>query len=477
MAKAEIANAQIAEAIEDIASEKLLDKEIVLQTLRDALILAVKKKYGSVENIEVELEPELGKVAVRAKKKVKREVEDPATEIEASVAKKINPKIRINQWMWVELDLSTFGRNAIQIAKQILIQRIREAEREQVFDDFQHKVGEITSGPVQRIERGAIIINLGRSEGVIPRGEQIPGEHYVIGRIIRALVLDVQKNPKGPQIILSRRSPEFLKKLFEFEVPEIYEGRVEVVAVAREAGERSKIAVYSVDEKIDPVGACVGLKGTRVQGVVKELNNEKIDIIGWDPEPEKYIARALSPATVLMAFLAADENHMIVVVDDDELSLAIGKGGQNARLAAKLTGWRITLFGREQYQSLLMDVSALPEVTEEQTEALHKFDIDTVQKLARMTVAALQEIPGIEDQAPLLLADALVTMEDIALEHGFVTDRDELLRERGIDPEEDRARRKLEEQKRANERKEEEALANTAEPEEIASEQKEEEQG
>jgi len=433
MAKVEIANAQIAEAIEDIVSEKLLDKEVVMQTLRDALLLAVKKKYGSAENVEVELDPELGTVRVLAKKKVKREVEDPTIEIEASVAKKIDPKIRVNQWMWVPLDLSTFGRNAIQIAKQILIQRIREAEREQVFDDYQHKVGEITSGPVQRIERGAVIINLGRTEGVIPRGEQIPGEHYVTGRIVRALVIDVQKNPKGPQILLSRRSPEFLKKLFEFEVPEIYEGRVEIVGVARESGERSKIAVYSVDDKIDPVGACVGLKGTRVQSVVKELNNEKIDIIGWDPDPERYIARALSPATVLMAFLAADESHMIVVVPDEELSLAIGKGGQNARLAAKLTGWRVTLFGREQYQSLLMDVSQLPAVTPEGAEALHKFDIDTVQKLARMNIAALQEIPGIGDDASLILADALVTMEDIGLEHGFVTDRDELLRERGIE--------------------------------------------
>jgi len=279
------------------------------------------------------------------------------------------------------------------------------------------------------------VINLGRTEGIIPRAEQIPDERYISGRIIRALVLKVEKDPKGPQIILSRRSPEFLRKLFEFEVPEIYEGRVEIVGVAREAGERSKIAVYSVDDKIDPVGACVGLKGTRVQSVVKELNNEKIDIIGWEPDPEKYITRALAPATVLMAFLAADENHMIVVVNDEELSLAIGKGGQNARLAARLTGWRISLFSKTQYQSLLIDVSELPEITSEQAEALKKFDIDTVQKLARMSVAALQEIPGIGDAAPLLLADALVTMEDISLEHGFVTDREELLRERGIEPE------------------------------------------
>jgi N utilization substance protein A len=365
----------------------------------------------------------------------------------------------------VELDLANFGRNAIQIAKQILIQRIREAEREKIFDDFQHKINDITSGPVQRIERGAVIVNLGRTEGVIPRAEQIPGERYIMGKIIRALVLDVQKNPRGPQILMSRKSPDFLRKLFEFEVPEIYEGRVEIVAIAREAGERSKIAVYSVDEKIDPVGACVGLKGTRVQSVVKELNNEKIDIIGWDSDPERYISRALAPATVMMAFLAADDNHMIVVVDDGELSLAIGKGGQNARLAAKLTGWRITLFGRDQYQSLLMDVAELPEVTSDQALALHKFDIDTVQKLARMSVAALQEIPGIGDEAPMLLADALVTMEDIGLEYGFVTDREELLIERGIDPEEERARRRAQreaaEAKKKNENDDEEDKNNT----------------
>ncbi len=466
MAMGEIANINVAEAIEDIVKEKLLDREVVIQTLKDALILAVKKKYGSADNIEVEVDPDIGLLQVRARKKVKREVEDPLTEIEAKKAKAIDPSIRVNQYITVPLDLSRFGRNAIQIAKQIMIQRIREAEREQVFDDFQHKVGEITSGAIQRMERGAFILNLGRTEGVIPRSEQIPGEHLPVGRIVRALVKDVQKNPKGPQIVLSRRSPLFLKKLFEFEVPEIYENRVEIVAVAREAGERSKLAVYSVDDKIDPVGACVGLKGTRVQSVVKELNNEKIDIIGWDPEPERYIARALSPATVLMAFLAADENHMIVVVPDDELSLAIGKGGQNARLAAKLTGWRITLFGRDQYQSLLMDVSELPAITEEQSEALHKFDIDTVQKLARMSIAALQEIPGVEDEAPLLLADALVTMEDIGLEHGFVTDRDELLRERGIDPKEFIAQQR-EEKKEREESSEEET-------EEIEDEQTEE---
>jgi N utilization substance protein A len=430
----EIANIHVAEAIEDIVKEKLLDRDVVIQTLKDALILAVKKKYGSAENIEVEIDPDIGRLEVLATKKVKRGIEDPLTEIEADEAKAIDPEIRVNQFITVPLDLTAFGRNAIQIAKQIMIQRIREAEREQVFDDFQHKVGEITSGSIQRMERGAFIINLGRTEGVIPRSEQIPGEHLPVGKIVRSMVKEVQKNPKGPQIVLTRKSPLFLKKLFEFEVPEIYENRVEIIAVAREAGERSKIAVYSVDDKIDPVGACVGLKGTRVQSVVKELNNEKIDIIGWDPDPERFIARALAPATVLMAFLAADENHMIVVVPDDELSLAIGKGGQNARLAAKLTGWRITLFGRDQYQSLLMDVSELPAITKEQAEALHKFDIDTVQKLARMTIAALQEIPGIEDEAPLLLADALVTMEDIGLEHGFVTDRDDLLRERGIDP-------------------------------------------
>ena len=444
MAKKEMANAQIVEAIESIVDEKLLDKETVVQTLRDAITLAVKKKYGSADNIEIELDPNLGRVVVIAKKKVKREVEDPLLEIEASEAKLIDPNIRVNQWISVELDLSNFGRNAIQIAKQILVQRIREAERERVFNDFQHKLNDIASGPVQRIERGAVIVDLGRTEGIIVRGEQIPGERYIVGRIIRALVIDVQKNPKGPQIFLSRKSPDFLRKLFEFEVPEIYEGRVEIVAIARESGERSKIAVYSVDDKIDPVGACVGIKGTRVQSVVKELNNEKIDIIGWDSDPERFIARSLAPATVLMAFLAADENHMIVVVDDNELSLAIGKGGQNARLAAKLTGWRITLFGREQYQSLLMDVADLPEVTPEQAASLHKFDIDTVQKLARMKVAALQEIPGIGDNAPLILADALVTMEDIGLAHGFVTDRDELLIERGIDPEEERARRRAE---------------------------------
>ena len=310
--------------------------------------------------------------------------------------------------------------------KFLLLQKIRETEREIIYNDFRHKQNEIISGVVSRVERGNIIVNVGRTEAILPRSEQIPDEHLPIGKTIRAYVKEVKRDSKGPQIVLSRRAPEFVKKLFEFEVPEVYEGRVQIYSVAREAGERTKIAVYSTDDRIDPVGACVGLKGTRVQAVVKELSNEKIDIIPFSPDPEEFIKRALAPAEVLETYIQPEEHKIVVIVPDDQLSVAIGKGGINARLAARLVKWRLTIFGEQQYKSSLIPIEELDILTPEQIEGLKKFEIDTVQKLVRMKRELLQSIPEIGDDAEKILLEARKKIDEVEAEKAFVT-KDRLL--------------------------------------------------
>jgi len=417
----EIASHQIVDALEDLVKERNLDKEVIIEILKEAFKAAVKEKYGTTENVDVIIDPELGTIKIIAKREVVLKVNNPALEIAKKEAKKIKPDARVGDIVEVELDPSEFGRKAVLAAKQKLIQSITETEREIIYSDYRHKVGEIVSGAVHRVDRGNVIVNLGRAEGVILRNEQIPDEHLPIGKTVRAYVKEVRKDTKGPQIILSRRAPEFVKKLFEFEVPEIYEGRVQIVAVAREAGERTKIAVYSTDDRIDPVGACVGLKGTRVQAVVKELSNEKIDIIPYSADPEQFVKKALAPAEVLETYLYPDEHKIVIVVPDDQLSLAIGKGGVNARLAARLVGWKLTIYGEEQYKASMTPIEKLDILTKEQLEVLKKFEIDTVQKLARMKEELLRSIPEIGDKANEILLAARKLVDQVEAEHAFVT--------------------------------------------------------
>ena len=416
-----LANYQIVEAFEDIVKDKSLDPKLVLETLKQALIAAVRKKYGTADNVIVTIDLQLGAIKLVAQRQVVMKASNPALEIEKREARKINPEAKVGDTIEVELNLMEFGRNAIMTAKQNLIQRIKDSEREMVFADYRHKVGEIISGSVQRIERGSVIINLGRAEGIIPRSEQIAGEHLPLGKTIRSYVKDVKKDSGGPQVILSRKAAEFVKKLFEFEVPEIYEGRVQIITVSREAGERTKVAVYSSDDRIDPVGACVGLKGTRVQGVVKELSNEKIDIIPYSPDPEQFIRKAIAPAEVTDTYIHADEHKIVVIVPDSQLSLAIGKGGVNARLAARLVGWRLTIYGEEQYKTAAIPISTVEFLTTEQMDALAKYDIETVQKLARMKTELLRSIPEIGDSAEQILNDTRKLADSIEEQKAFVT--------------------------------------------------------
>lgn len=342
-------NLEFIEALEEIEEEKGISKDVIFDALESALISSYKKNFGSSQNVEVEIDRTTGKVKVLAKKVVVEEVENELFEISIDEARSINNKYQIDDTVNIEITPKNFGRIAAQTAKQVVIQRIKDAERDVIYDEFINRENEIITGMVQRISKNHVYIDLGKTEGVLPPTEQIEGEVYEQGDRIKLYILEVKKTTKGPQIILSRSHPGLVKRLFELEVPEIQEGVVDIYAISREAGSRTKIAVYSKDENVDPVGACVGFKGARVKALVEELNGEKIDIIIWNKNPEEFIANSLSPSKVISVKINEKEKSAIVVVPDYQLSLAIGKEGQNARLAAKLTNWKIDIKPESQY--------------------------------------------------------------------------------------------------------------------------------
>ncbi len=329
--------------IEQVGKDKGIDKKILIDALEQALLAAARKKYGPKQEIESKYNEEAGEIELFQFKTVVNEVKNPHTEIGFTNARELDGDVEIGDSLGTKIDLTEFGRIAAQTAKQVIIQKVKDAERENIFEDFKDRKGEVISGTVQRFERGAIIVNLGRAEAVIPQQELVPRETYKPGDRIRAYVLDVRKTPKGPQIILSRSNANFLIKLFEMEVPEVSEGIVKITNAAREPGSRAKIAVYSEDSDVDPVGACVGMKGSRVQSVVQELRGEKIDIIPWSEDAASFVCNALAPAEISKVIIHPDTRSMEVVVEDDQLSLAIGRRGQNVRLAAKLTDWKIDI--------------------------------------------------------------------------------------------------------------------------------------
>jgi N utilization substance protein A len=397
-------NYEVVEALGQIAREKNVDKRLVIETLEAGLQSAAKKKYGATANFVVEVDEKQGKLGVFQIKKVVDEVLDPAAEIDIREAHETHPDASVGDDVRFERPFAEFGRNAIMAAKQVVVQRVREAEREQVYADFQGRVGDIITGTVQQVDRGNYFVNLGRTEALLPIREQISRERYRQGETLRAVLLDVQKNTKGPQVILSRTHPMFLQKLFEIEVPEIKEKIVEIKAIAREPGLRSKIAVVSHEEKVDPVGACVGMKGSRVQAVVRELNGERIDIVPWASDAKVFVARALAPAKIQTIELNEGEKAMTVIVADDQLSLAIGKKGQNARLAAKLVGWKIDLVCESErkkvteQQEMLVSIEELPGVGEKLAKNLLSEGIETIQDLSKMSIEQLTAVPGIGEK-------------------------------------------------------------------------------
>ncbi len=341
-------NTEFIEALEQIQQDKGISKEILMEAIEAALISSYKRNFGSSHSVRVEVHRETGEVNVYGQKNVVEEVEDENTEISLEEAKELSPKFEVGDIVEREVTPRDFGRIAAQTAKQVVVQRIREAERGVVFDEFVNRESDIIAGAVARIARGTVFVNLGKAEAILANNEQMPGETYNPGDRIKTYIVEVKQTTKGPQILISRTHPGLIKRLFELEVPEIHDGIVEIKSISREAGYRTKIAVDTKDPNVDPVGACVGQKGVRVQAIVNELRGEKIDIIRYSENPADYITSALSPAKVSKAIVDEDHKSARVVVPDYQLSLAIGKEGQNARLAAKLTGWKIDIKSESQ---------------------------------------------------------------------------------------------------------------------------------
>ena len=329
--------------IDQIVKEKGIDKSIVLEALEQAVLTAANKKFRNTRDLEAHYNAEIGEVELFEFVTVVDEVQDSYREIELAEAREEDPEVEVGDSIGMKMDASGFSRIAAQTAKQVIIQRVREAERETIFNEFMERQGEIVNGVVRRFEKGDLIVDLGRAEALLPHKEQAPREVYRQGDRVKALITEIRMTTKGPQILLSRTHPTMLAKLFEAEVPEIAEGIVEIKNVVREPGGRAKIAVYSHDSDVDPVGACVGMRGSRVQNVVSELRGEKIDIIPWSEDIARFACNALAPAVVSKVYVDDEDYAMEVIVADDQLSLAIGKRGQNVRLAAKLTGWKIDI--------------------------------------------------------------------------------------------------------------------------------------
>ena len=351
-----IDNIELILAREDLEKEKGIKKEYLLESIESALVTAYKRNFDALENVKVVMDKQTGATYVYSIKEVVERANDPVQEISLDEAKKINKSIQIGDNVEIEIVPKNFGRIAAQTAKQVIVQKIREAEREILYNDYSDKKGEIVSGPIQKAERGIVVMDLGKLEGVMPLKEQIPTENYNVNDKIKAYVVDVEKGEKGaPQVIVSRSHPDFVRKLLEFEIPEIYEGLIEIKSVSRDPGKRSKVAVYSQDPNIDPVGSCVGQRGIRIQNVINELHGEKIDVIEWNPDISIYIAAALLPAKIMAVDSKEDEKFAQVIVPDDQLSLAIGKAGQNARLAARLTNWKIDIKSESQFRQMLQE--------------------------------------------------------------------------------------------------------------------------
>ncbi len=385
--------------IDQVGKDKGIDRKVIIAALEQAVLTASRKKYGQQGEIEVRYNEEIGEVELFQFKQVVQEVNDPSTEISLEEAKELDSEVQIGDSLGVKLN-TDFGRIGAQTAKQVIIQKVRDAERDNIYNEYKDRKGTIVSGTVQRMEKGNLYVTIGRAEAVLLSKEQIPGEVYRQGERIKAYILDVQKNTKGPQIFLSRTHPGFLIKLFEMEVPEISEGVIKIISAAREPGERAKISVYSSTRDVDPVGACVGMKGSRVQNVVQELRGERIDIIPWSQDQAKYVCNALAPAKVSRVYIDEENRHMEVVVADDQLSLAIGKKGQNVRLTSKLTGWKIDIKSESKMEKLsgeiLESFKALPYLGDVGSRLLYNEGFRSLQEIGEADPEDLARILGTE---------------------------------------------------------------------------------
>lgn len=394
----------IVEAFTQIVKEKNIDKELLSSILESIMYSMIKKKYGSTDNFDIYVSMEKGEIEICQSKMIVEKVEDENLEIDLETAQKVEPDLEVGDEFLDIIDPSSFGRRLIISAKQNLNQKIKEAEKDVIFEEFKNRVGEIIIGDIRQLNRNEIFLNIDRIEVVLPKREQIYNEKYRRGDHLRVLIKEVTRTNRGPEIIVSRADPKFLVRMFELEVPEIYDGIIEVKGIAREAGDRTKIAVLSNDKRIDAVGACVGMKGMRIQSIVKELNDEKIDIINWASDPEIFITRAMNPAKPLKVIVAEENNQALAVIPDSQISLAIGKGGQNKRLASKLTGFEIDTIKESDYAEMVAD-----EADE---------DIDIVE---------IEELP--ESYVKKLVANGYETLGDV-----LEAKREELLEISGFGP-------------------------------------------
>jgi N utilization substance protein A len=362
-------NRELINIIEQMSRERGIPKDTILNNLESALLSAARKKYGIEANLGIKIDPKSGEISITALKKVVKEVENPNEQISKSDAKKLDASKRVGSEIEAPIDLVDFGRIAAQTAKQVLFQKVRESEREAIYEEYKDKVGQITSGVVIRKERNNYYVAIGRAEAMLPQKETLSSETLKRGDNVRVYIDDVKVPPKGPVILLSRANPNFVADLFKMEVPEIYEGIVVIKDIVREAGDRTKLTVYSKNPSIDPVGACVGMKGTRVQSIVRELKGERIDIIPWTDDPRTLLVKALSPAHVDKIGINEEEKSAMVVVSEQQLLAAIGKKGQNVRLAMKLTGWDIDIISESEYNKMKAGESPEGEEEEQKPES------------------------------------------------------------------------------------------------------------
>ncbi len=393
---------EIKRVVEQVSRDKGIDRQVLIKALEEALKSAARKKYGPKIDIEVKYSEETGDLEVFQFKEVAEVVEDPMLQISFAEGRQLDAECEIGDSLGTKMDTTTFGRIAAQSAKQVIIQKLKDAEKDAVYASFIDRRGEIINGIVQRIDRGEIIVNLGQTEGVVPLREQVPKESYRRGDRIRAMILEVMQESRGPQVVMSRTHPNFLMTLFRTEVPEISEGIVSIMGAAREPGVRAKIAVASNNSDIDPVGACVGMKGSRVQSVVQELRGEKIDIIPWHVDQAKFVCNALAPAEISRVIIDEDNKSMEVIVPDEFLSIAIGKKGQNVRLASKLTGWHLDVKSESSYnqamQSGYNSLMALPGVGISLADALYEKGFYSAEEIGKASVDDLLQVRGIEEE-------------------------------------------------------------------------------
>lgn len=393
----------LAKVIDQVGKDKGIDKDVVIDAVKQAMLVAARKKYGTYREIEAQYNEETGEVELYEFKEVveREKFIDEEVEIPLDEALKLDPGAQLDDSIGIKLESGDLGRIAAQTAKQIILQKVRDAEREIIFSEFEQRKGEIASGIARRVEKGAIVVDLGRTEAHIPPREQIPGEMYKPGDRIQGYLSEVRQTTRGPQIIMSRADERYLVKLFEMEVPEIYDGIVEIMSAAREPGQRAKIAVRTKDNSVDPVGACVGMKGSRVQNIVQELKGEKIDIVMWDEDVTRFACNALAPAEIAKVFLDEENKEMEIVVPDAQLSLAIGKKGQNVRLAAKLTGWKLDIISvsatSARTAESIFNLMLIPGMSETMAQNIFQSGFGSFQSLATAKAEEVMTIPGYDD--------------------------------------------------------------------------------